>query len=147
MVARRADGREPSANPALGRLICTALNIESPAGLVAAVYTEGMDRARIARLAEVVVAAADEDDSIFSEILRPAGLELATMIVTVVKKLRFEARIIPLGFAGSFLLNCPFVARVVTDRLSSLGYEIKASLVANPVEGALILARRGLDCP
>ena len=147
LVARRADGRDPSANPALTRAVCSALGIESTAGLIAAVYRGGVDRARLAALAPVVVASAEDDPSIFTEILRPAGMELALMVDAVARSLNLRRGILPLALAGGFLLRCPYVANVMVDRLSALGYDVSARPVADPVEGALALARRGFDDP
>jgi N-acetylmuramic acid 6-phosphate etherase len=122
---------------------CEALGIETPTGLVAAVYRDGGDRARIAGLAPAVVAAAAADPSIVAEILEPAGVELADMVDAVARELRFGPGPLPLAMAGSFLLNCRAVSDVVVDRLAGLGYRVESSAVARPVEGALVLARQG----
>jgi N-acetylglucosamine kinase-like BadF-type ATPase len=146
-VARLADGRDASGPSALTRRLCEALGIESSSELVSAVYREGVDRARLALLAPSVVAASEEDPSIFPEILRPAGMDLAVMVAAVARALDIGRGPLPLAMAGSFLLNCDDVAHVVLDQLSALGYEVEASSVADPVVGALVLARRGWTRP
>jgi hypothetical protein len=85
-----------------------------------------------------------EDDSVFFEILEPAGVELARMVKAVAIKLGWESGPLPLAMAGSFLLNSPPVSRVLVHRLIEQGYEVRAMPVPEPVEGALILARRTL---
>lgn len=141
-VARIADGRDGSESPALIWRLCEGLGIGSTSELVSAVYRQGVDRARLAALAPCVVASADDDPSIFDEILAPAGMELALMVAAVARNLGFREGALPLAMAGSFLLNCRPVARLVLEKLDDLGYEVTASTVPDPVEGALLLARR-----
>lgn len=143
-VARRADGREPIASPGLTRRLLEILGIETELGLVSAVYNRKMDRARLASLAPAVVdAAMDGDDpSILEEILEPAGRQLAEMVDAVARDLDFPKVKLPLAVAGSFLLNCPAVAGAMVGRLLELGTSVMVSLVREPVEGAVILARR-----
>ena len=142
-VARRADGREPrpEADPLTIRL-CRALGIDDPSGLVAAIYGQGFDRARIAGLATAVVDASHDDPSIIREIIEPAGAELAEMAMAVARGLGWMTGPLPLAMAGGFLLNCEAISRVVLDLLATAGYEVDHRAVPDPVEGAIILARR-----
>jgi N-acetylglucosamine kinase-like BadF-type ATPase len=146
-VARRADGRESPQGDRPDELtarLCEKLGISDASGLVATIYRADFDRARIASLAPSVVEAAEADRSIFEEILEPAGVELARMVAAVAKKLEIGPGPLPLAKAGSFLLNCPSVSRVLEDRLNAQGFEVIPSTVPEPVEGAVILARRAL---
>ncbi len=93
------------------------------------------------------MASAEDDPPIFTEIFEPAGRDLALMVVAVARKLDIGRGPLPLAMAGSFLLNCRAVAGIVLDRLSARGYEVEASSVHDPVEGALVLARRGWISP
>lgn len=142
-VARRADGREPAASPSLAARLCEALGIGSTEALVSAIYREGVDRARIAALAPAVVASSEDDPSILREILEPAGVELASMVEAVASKLELPGGPLPLAMAGSFLLNCRALAKVVLGSLETRGCPVSATFVVDPVEGALALARRG----
>jgi N-acetylglucosamine kinase-like BadF-type ATPase len=142
-IARRADGRDEPGSSTLADRFREFLGIDSISELVSAVYRPGFDRAKIASMAPLVVASAQDDPSIFAEILRPAGMELANMSQAVARQLGFHSGPLPLAMAGSFLLNCEPVARVILEQLSALGYDVVASTVPHPVEGALILARRG----
>jgi N-acetylglucosamine kinase-like BadF-type ATPase len=141
-VARRADGREPAGSSTLTDRFREALGIGSTSELVSAIYREGFDRAKVASLAPIVVAAAGDDPSIGIEILEPAGKELASMVAAVARKLEFGRGPLPLAMAGSFLLKCTPITYVVLDQLAAMGYEVASTFVANPVEGALALARR-----
>jgi N-acetylglucosamine kinase-like BadF-type ATPase len=143
-VARHADGRDPekAGGDAVTSQICRFLEIDGPQELIAAVYGPGFDRARIARLAPAVVAAAEEDPTIIDEILEPAGRELAEMVIAVARKLGWRDCRLPLAMAGGFLLKCPIVSRILVDLLRKEGYEVEPRAVPEPVEGAIILARR-----
>jgi len=146
-VARHADGRagdRPSGRDPLTARLCEALGIGDVSELVSAIYREGVDRARIAALAPAVVAASGEDPGVFAEILEPAAAELARMVRAVARSLGIGPGPLPLAMAGSFLLNSPAVSRVVVHRLVEADYEVRASPVPEPVEGALVLARRAL---
>ena len=145
-VAQHADGR--AANPfdrdPLSRRLCEALGIADPSELVSAVYRPEVDRARIAALARAVVDAADEDQTVFAMILEPAGVELARMVAAVARTLGSRSGPLPLAMAGGFLLTCGAVSRVLLHRLTEWGYDVRATPVRDPVEGALILARKRL---
>ncbi len=142
-VARRADGREspPKPDPLTSR-ICEQFAIADPSGLVAALYRTDFDRARIAGLAPIVVEASRADRSIFTEILEPSGIELARMVVAVAHQIGIDQGPLPLAKAGSFLLKCSEVSRVLDDQLGLQGFEVHSQVVTDPAEGAIILARR-----
>ena len=148
LVARRADGRQPPDLDRPGSLtfrICEALGIDSPSELVSAIYREGFDRSRIAALAPAVVSAADDDPSISTLILEPAGRDLAEMVAAVARQLQMESGRLPLAMAGSFLLNCAEVSKVLIARLIELGHDVNHSPVPEPARGALVIARRALN--
>jgi N-acetylglucosamine kinase-like BadF-type ATPase len=145
-VARRADGRDlVDRDDVLTRLICERLGIGGPSELVGALYRADFDRARIAGLAPAVVEAAHADRSIVTEILEPAGVELAKMVLAVAAKLGIGPGLLPLAKAGSFLLNCEVVGEALKSRLITEGYDVEVSTVPEPVVGAVILASRALE--
>jgi N-acetylglucosamine kinase-like BadF-type ATPase len=143
-VARRADGRDPkrSEHDPLTERLCQALAIDGPSQLVSAIYAPGFDRARIAGLAPSVVAAAEDDPTLVDEILAPAGRELADAVGAVARALDWHGGRLPLAMAGGFLLSTPIVVRNLLDHLARAGYDADPTPVAEPVEGALVLARR-----
>lgn len=145
-VAHQADGRIPGTygSDPLTRRLCDALGIADASELVSTVYRADVDRTRIASLSRAVVEAAQEDDSLFAAILEPAGIELARMVAAVARALGSRSGPLPLAMAGGFLLTCAAVSRVLLHRLTEWGYEVQATPVGEPVEGALVIARRGL---
>ncbi|MDX2035679.1 MAG: BadF/BadG/BcrA/BcrD ATPase family protein [Isosphaeraceae bacterium] len=147
-VARLADGRDPRRSPdsdPLTRLICNALGIATTDELIAVIYEERFNRAKIARLAIQVVAAHAEDPSLFADILEPAGADLARTVHAAARSVDIPPGPLPLAIAGSFLLSCAPVSNVMINRLNELGYNVQPTPVPNPVEGALVLARHELE--
>jgi len=142
-IARQADGRDESGSSVLWDRFREFLGIHSTGELVSTIYQEKFDRSRIASMAPMVVDSAEDDPSIFSEILRPAGLDLALLVEAVACKLQFRSGPLPLAMAGSFLLNCEPIRRVLLNELTTRGHEVLVSTVPDPVAGALLLALRG----
>ncbi len=146
-IARRADGRMPrltEGDPLSDRLLA-ALGIDGPSRLISTIYHPDYDRTKIAGLAPLVVAAAEDDPALVTEILAPAGIELAETILAVARALDWHGGPVPLAMAGGFLLAAPPVARSLLDHLARAGYDPQAKLVPEPAQGALILARRALN--
>ena len=52
--------------------------------------------------------------------------------------------ILALGLAGSFLLRSDTLCSILLRHLLSMGYDVHATRVEEPVMGALTLARRAL---
>jgi N-acetylglucosamine kinase-like BadF-type ATPase len=147
LVARRADGRESSV-PASDRLthhLCAALGVARPAEIVTAVYAPGFDRVQAAALAPVVLAAAREEPELEALVLEPAGVELAEMVTAVARALGWSGGKVRLALAGSFLLAAAKVSQALLERLGQSGYAVEATPVAEPVRGALVLARRAIE--
>ncbi len=146
-VVRRADGREPvgPGRDALGRRLFEAMGIAGTDGLVAAVYGDGLDRARLASLAPVVVEAMEDDPRLLAEILHPAAFELAEMAAAVARNLGWASGRLPLAIAGGFLLGCERLAARLHEDLEGFGYHVETTRVREPVRGALALARRELE--
>lgn len=146
LVARRFDGRDNRTKPAdaLTDQLCHALGIDSPARLVAAIYSPDCDRARIAALAADVLAAAEDDPEIERVLLEPAGRELAEAVAAVAKTLGWPDGPVHLALAGGFLLSSNAVSSSLLAHLKRLGYQVETTYVTQPVQGALLLARRSL---
>jgi N-acetylglucosamine kinase-like BadF-type ATPase len=147
MVAHCADGRLPGDGPGDGltRRLLVALGVTRPAEIVTALYAPGFDRARIAALAPVVHAAARDEPALVPHLLEPAGTMLADMVAAVARALDWPPGKYPLAVAGSFLLAALEVRDALFAALDRSGYTVDATLVAEPVRGALVLAGRALD--
>lgn len=151
-IARTSDGRDPchcNDDPLISHVLA-CFGLERPSDLVSAIYAPGVDRPRLARLAPVVVAAAEERSEAAARILDQASEELAGAVMAVARSLGFlkssRTSSFPLVLAGGFLLATPVVAEALVARLK-LGGVLPSSItpVPDPVFGALTLARRALD--
>jgi N-acetylglucosamine kinase-like BadF-type ATPase len=154
LVARRADGRASKpdqgsgagagagARDPLTEHMLAALGAAHPSEIVTALYAPGVDRARIAALAPVVLAAARDDAGLVPLVLEPAGAALGEMALAVARALGWAPAtgLIPLALAGSFLLAAPDVKRALIERLGQSGFAVNATPVPEPVRGAVILA-------
>ena len=122
--------------------LCLALGIPGPDRLVSVLYSPGFDRSKIAALAPAVLAAAAEDVSIAEELLRPAGVELAEIVMAAARTLGLESGPLPVAMAGGLLLSSRDIVQSMLDCLRSQGYEPIATPAPEPARGALVLARR-----
>ncbi|WP_169976654.1 N-acetylglucosamine kinase [Tautonia rosea] len=147
LVARRFDGR--SQKPQQDRLtesLCRELGASTPREIVTALYGPKWDRARIAGLARWVVEASESDQAVLEFILRPAAEELVSMVDSVRSGIGWDdAEGVdppPLAMAGGFLLGADRLQAMVR---AMLGTRIgPVGMVAEPVLGAVILARRAM---
>jgi N-acetylglucosamine kinase-like BadF-type ATPase len=150
--ARASDGRECGvldSDPLAGRLQL-ALSIKTPPEMISAIYRPEVDRTRIAALAPVVVAAAEERSQAAGAILDTAAADLTAIASSVARKLNLPDSAglagIPLVLAGGFLLSSPALADAIVARLRLGGVALTSiTPVPDPVFGALTLARRALD--
>lgn len=141
LVTRRFDGRsEAPGDDRLSKSLCRALGIESPSQIITVLHGTDWDRARIAGLAKLAVDCVGDDPAIHEEILLPAAEELASLVLSVSD--RIGLRVFSLAIAGGFLLGADGlreeVLRLLKGRVGSVGE------VPEPVQGAVVLARRAL---
>lgn len=144
LIARRIDGRDPApAGPdALMESICKALKIDGPGKIVSAVYAPGMDRTRIAGLVPAVMEAAAKDPSLVDLLIQPAARDLGETAAAAARSLGWHSGPLPIGLAGGFLVAAPSLADALMADLRARGYEPTPTLVQEPAEGGLNLARR-----
>lgn len=110
-VAKAVDGR---GNPTiLSRYATEYFRTSTPEDVMVAIYTPQTDNAKIAGFARFVVKAAKEKDKIALEILREGGAELGIAAVAVIKKLKLQKKILPVGFVGSIFR----AGNLITDSL------------------------------
>jgi N-acetylglucosamine kinase-like BadF-type ATPase len=135
-VARAADGRGPAT--ALTSRLLARLNVKEPAGLVAAVYRGGLDRAALASLAPVILEAGANDE-IAATLIGQAAESLACLAATVARALSLTET--PLALAGGLLLENPGYQKRVLEALTRLGIRTDpVGVVLEPAQGALRLA-------
>lgn len=147
LIAQRADGREPCPphGDALAEEMLRALDIASPAQLVATIYSPVYDRTRIASLASAVVSAATRDPEIDRTLLEPAGRALGQAALAVANLLGWHTGVVPLALGGGFLLSAPTVRRSLVAHLEQAGLAPNVTEVSEPVRGAVTLARRAFE--
>ncbi len=122
--------------------LCRALGIVGLERLISVLYAPDFDRTKIAALAPAILSAAAEDVSIIEELLRPAGVELAEMVMAAARAVDLVSGELPVAMAGGLLLSAPDIARSMLEHLRSRGYEPIPTPVTEPARGALVLARR-----
>lgn len=138
-AVKEADGRTER-----GRLLealLQRLQLSQPSQLIERVYGEPLSRRQIAELAEVVFLAA-EDDPAADRILEEGVEELAAMVVTLGGRLKLDLKETALALAGGVFVHQPQYVRRFVRRLEVEDERI--TVVAEPVIGALALARKAL---
>jgi N-acetylglucosamine kinase-like BadF-type ATPase len=131
-------------NTKLTSLLMKTWNVRSPSQI--------MERAAqdpapdFAALFPAVQSAAGKGDQVAGAILSSAGEELAKLAIIVVKDLWPRRQRVRVATHGGVFENSPVVRRTfvthLRKELRSAGYEIAVSSVAEPVMGALSLARK-----
>jgi N-acetylglucosamine kinase-like BadF-type ATPase len=138
-AVRAADGRGPPT--ALLSHFLVQFGVSEPAELVGKVYVPEMTVERIASLAMTVFKSA-RSDAVAEKILAGAAKELAKMTAALVGRLQLPPRGFPLALAGSVLLNQPAFCRQVRSEIAMRGCQPSEIAVAEPVVGAVKLARQ-----
>lgn len=112
-AARAADGRGPGT--ALTEHILARWGLNTAEDLLSTVYADP-DKARVAALAELVIAAATEGDTVSRGILRAAAEELALAALTVASSLDLASPL-PLALSGGLLIHHDDLRRLVVERM------------------------------
>ena len=135
-----ADGRGPATT--LLTEFQRHLAIERPEQIIDRIYDSAKTRRQIAELAAIVFAAAEHDD-VARELLIHAAADLATMVKSLATRLGFSRNAYRLALAGGVLIHQPTFRQMLLDELARMQVEPETStLVAEPVRGAIELARR-----
>lgn len=143
-ATRAADGRGP-ATRLLDDLL-TRLALSAAEELVARVYSPPMERAEIAQLADLVLAADRAQDAVAGAILDRAASELLELAVTAARKARLTGTC-SLVMTGGVLSRSDRVTERVCRAADALetDFRFQPLLVEHPVQGAL--ARAGTLFP
>lgn len=140
-AARAADGR--GAPTVILDMLLSRLRLEKASRLVNAIYREESTPANIAELADVVFAAADQEDLVAERILQAAAAELASLVRALCQQLELVATRLPLAMGGGVLVRRPDYRHRVLATLVEGGIVCNhVSVVAEPVVGAVQLARQ-----
>jgi N-acetylglucosamine kinase-like BadF-type ATPase len=138
-AVRAADGRgQPTM--LLSRLL-QALGAKAPQEMVERVYAAEMTRERLAGLCTFVFDAAP-GDAVARTIIENAAEQLAEMVSALCHRLGMRGGEYPLALAGGVILNQPLLRCQLSERLERKRLKPGSiCLVAEPVRGALMLAR------
>ncbi len=137
-AVQAADGRgQPT------QLLTAFLNnwqLSNPQELIPRVYQTDSPNT-LARLAPLVIAAAQQGDAVAQQLIARAGDSLALMVVAVARALQFDHTATPLALTGGLLLAAEPVRNALLCALKDKGYEFKpVQLVHEPALGAVRLA-------
>jgi N-acetylmuramic acid 6-phosphate etherase len=140
-VARASDG---CAMPtALTKKILGFMGLTEPLQMIDAVYRGGWDRAKIATIAPLVLAAAEEGDRVAVEIVEHEATELARTTAAAARKLDLTNEPCPLAITGGVILNSADYRERFLTALQAAGVHAEpVTPVLEPANGALRIARR-----
>src|SRR5262249_29896842 len=140
-VARSADGCLPPTR--LTETLLPFMGLNEPLELIKAVYRGDWDRSRLATLAPLVLAAAEEGDEVAGGVVETEATELAKTTVAAARKLSLPINGLPLAVTGGTILNGTSYREQFLTALHSLGLHAElVTLVHEPAEGAVRVARR-----
>jgi len=121
-----------------------ALGLVHVEQLVKFLYQDTPSREKIASLAEVVFAAAEQGDRQASLILEEAVAELGSAALAVCRQLEWRGPV-PCALGGGVFIHHPELADRVTSRIQEGGVKLEPiSVVPEPAAGAVRLALRNL---
>jgi N-acetylglucosamine kinase-like BadF-type ATPase len=116
--------------------------LAEPRDLVDWIHDAATTPSQIAALAATVFELAATDE-VAAGILAEGASSLAHMIAKVAHQLEFSRESYPLALAGSVLLNQPTYRELLLTHLADCGLPAATTrLVAEPVQGALLLAHK-----
>ncbi|MCO8122131.1 hypothetical protein NHH03_10310 [Stieleria sp. TO1_6] len=138
-AAKFADGR--GERTVLLDALCQWLKIEKSSQLIESIYGGSTDRGAVARLSEVVFAAASED-AVASGIVDQAVEGLSAMVHSLAPRLNFgseDSGLSPiLALGGGVLVHQPLLRQRLAEKLPDLAE--KMAVVSTPVAGAIRIA-------
>ena len=141
-AARLADGRGPCT--LLLDLFLKHLDLREPSELISTIYSDTVDRATIAGYSRVVFQACDAGDTIAAEIVEQVGRDLAELVVTLTRSLKFGDAVVSLALTGSVLLSRADVRTALRAELQRCDIRPDPVLVKDAVSGAIHIARQAM---
>ncbi len=140
-VARSADGSIPATQ--LTKQILAFMGLKEPLEMIQAVYRGDWDRARLATVAPLVLAAAAAGDAVAVAVVEHEARELAKTAAAAAGKLALPLQRLPLALTGGAILNDSGYRERFLAALRADGLEPEpVTLVEEPALGALRVARR-----
>ncbi len=138
-IARATDGR--GSDTRLAASLLAQLGLHSPWELIPLLHEDREARHRIASLAPLVLAAAEDGDLVAQHIQDQAAQELSGMVAAVARSLAFTHHTYHLAFSGGLLQHQPVVRDAVLRHLAEHHSAPQTStVVEDPAYGAVLLA-------
>jgi N-acetylglucosamine kinase-like BadF-type ATPase len=137
-VAHAADGR--GARTRLSAAACEYFDISSVDELGLAMSTPGLTHDRFAGFARRVIDVARQGDAVARDILRHAGMELATLAIAVIRQLGMQQERFQIAYVGGVFNAGDLVMQPLIEALQDCAP--RAELTAPRVDPAVAAARR-----
>jgi N-acetylglucosamine kinase-like BadF-type ATPase len=132
---RAHDGRDKPTT--LASAICRALQINS----ITKTVTMSLTPQNIAGLFPLVQEEASTGGAVARRLCREAAGDLAELATTIILRLRWKRRAVPVVCSGGIFRSCPLIRHAFTKRIHALAPRACITLLKRePVEGALHLA-------
>lgn len=132
---RAHDGRSKATS--LAGAICRELRI----GTITEAVPMALTPQQIAALFPVIQQQAEAGDAVARRLCLEAARDLAELATTIVAKLRWQRRAVPVVCSGGIFLSSPMIRRAFARRIHECAPQARVDLLKRqPVEGALQLA-------
>lgn len=139
-VAAATDGR--GSPTAITPLVLAQFGVSSAWDLIPAVYENQQPRHAIAALAPLVLATAEQGDTVAQSIRDQAARDLAELVTAVARALDCRAQGYCLSISGGLLVHHAALRQALLQQLAQRHSSPRSTVVvAEPVQGALLLAR------
>jgi len=139
-MVRETDGRAPATQ--LTASLLPTLGVPSTWDLIPLVHEDPGARRRIASLAPLVLAVAEQGDAVAQQIRDRAARELTDMVAAVSQALALGPSPYQLVFSGGLLQHHPALREAILQQLAQRRVAPQSSAVADdPACGAVLLAR------
>lgn len=139
-MVRETDGR--AATTQLTARLLPTLDVPSTWDLIPLVHEDPDARHRIASLAPLVLAVAEQGDAVAQQIRDQAARELTDMVAAVLQTLALAPPPYQLVFSGGLLQHHPALREAILQQLAQRQAAPQSSAVADdPAYGAVLLAR------
>jgi N-acetylglucosamine kinase-like BadF-type ATPase len=140
LTLRELESETPIQPGSLSDMVLKALDAKAIMDITKTVYTSDDPRSRIASLAPVVVAAAENGDRKAETTLDWAATELAELVARTADLIDGNGGPIPLAIGGGFLLSSGRLRDHLRDWLERFDVKCEMMLVDDPLMGCIRLA-------
>lgn len=146
-AAQHADGRGPETS--LLSALLARFQLTEPRALITTFYGAQRDTGTSpAELAPLVTAAAAAGDAVAMRLTLGAAEDLARLVIAACDQLKLPPHTFPLAIAGGLLCHSSLMRERFEAALAARDHLTRAvTLVEQPVQGALMLARRAACRP